>query len=200
MLTALLCVAFLSSCSKNNMVEIKNETGKVVERYAADKDGVKIGVYESFTDEGLLLERSNYKDGIQNGERTIFYSNGQAEIVENYQAGLLNGPYKVYYETGELKIESNYKNNVLGGVLKKYYKSGQLNEHVTFVENEENGPFKEYWENGQLKWEGTYRNGDNEYGELLKYNEEGTLVRKLMCDSLAVCRTFWTIEKGDNPE
>lgn len=190
--------AIIIGCASNSHVEIKNDSGKVVERYEANKDGLKIGSYESYTDEGVLLEKSNYKDGIQDGLRTIYYANGQAEIEENYQAGLLNGPYKAFYDTGELKIESNYSNNVLGGILKKYYKSGQIMEEVTFVNNEENGPFTEYWENGNLKWKGSFRNGDNEFGELLKYNEEGTVIRKLLCDSLAVCRTFWTIDGAEN--
>lgn len=190
----------LSSCAREKYVEVKDSSGKLTERYQIDKDSVKNGIYESYNYEGNILEKSMYKDGIQEGLRTIYHSNGKVEKEELYKHGLLNGLYKVYYDTGELMIESQYTNNEMQGQLKKYYPSGQLMEVVTFVDDLENGKFEEYWENGNKKWEGSYLNGDNEYGELLKYNEEGTLIRKLNCDSLAVCRTFWLLEGADDNE
>lgn len=65
------------------------------------------------------------------------------------------------------------------------------------VNNEENGPFTEYHENGQKAWEGTFLNGDNEYGLLQQYDEAGTLIKKMNCDSLGVCTTIWTLKDGD---
>lgn len=186
----------LLACSSERFVEIKDDDGNLLERYQVDKEGTRVGVYESYNG-GKLVSKANYKEGIQSGKRVIFFENGNPEIEENYKNGALEGDYKVYYDTGELMLESKYVDNTIQGQVKKYYKSGQLMEDVAFVNNEENGPFVEYWENGNLKWEGTYLNGDNEFGELKKYNEEGIIIRKLMCDSLAVCRTFWTLENGD---
>jgi len=189
----------LSACSSERFVEVKDNDGNLVERYLADKDGIKVGIYESYNG-GKLVSKANYKEGIQSGKRVIFFENGNPEIEEHYKNGSLEGPYKVYYDTGEMMLESVYVDNALQGKVKKYYKSGQLMEDVTFVNSEENGPFVEYWENGNLKWEGSYLNGDNEFGELKKYNEEGVVIRKLNCDSLAVCRTFWTLEGGFSNE
>lgn len=191
---------FVLACSSERFVEVNDDDGNLVERYQVDKEGTRVGVYESY-DSGRLVSKANYKEGIQSGKRVIFFDNGSPEIEENYQNGALEGDYKVFYDTGEVLLVSIYKNNTIQGQVKKYYKSGQLMEDVAFVDNEENGPFVEYWENGNLKWEGAYKKGDNEYGELKKYNEEGVVVRKLMCDSLAVCRTFWTLEEdGSNEE
>lgn len=193
----LFLVAILGiACSSERFVEVKDDDGNLLEKYQVDKEGTRNGSYESYY-EGRLVSKANYKEGIESGKRVIFYDNGSPEIEENYKNGALEGEYKVFYETGELKLISNYQNNTIQGQVKKYYTSGQLMEDVLFVDNEENGPFMEYWENGNLKWEGTYKDGDNEFGELKKYNEEGIVIRKLMCDSLAVCRTFWTID-GDN--
>lgn len=187
------------ACSAERFVEVKDDEGNLVEKYQVDKNGTKNGVYESYN-AGVLISKANYKEGIQSGKRVIFYDNGNLEIEENYANGQLDGEYKVYYETGELKLLMLYSDNTIQGKVKKYYKSGQIMEDVTFVDNEENGPFVEYWENGNLKWQGAYLNGDNEFGELQKFNEEGNLIRKLMCDSLAVCRTFWTLEGGTSNE
>lgn len=192
----ILLAILVLACSSERFVEVKDDKGNLVEKYQVDKDGTRNGIYESYYN-GKLVSKANYKEGIESGKRVIFYENGSPEIEENYKNGALEGEYKVFYETGELKLISNYINNTIQGKVKKYYVSGQLMEEVAFVDNEENGPFVEYWENGNLKWEGTYREGDNEFGELKKYNEEGIVIRKLKCDSLAVCRTFWTID-GDN--
>ena len=191
---------FVIACSSERFVEVKDEEGNLVERYQVDKEGTRNGVYESYNG-GRLVSKANYKEGIQSGKRVIFFDNGNPEIEENYQNGTLEGDYKVYYDSGELMLVSKYQENTIQGQVMKYYKSGQLMEDVTFLDNEENGPFAEYWENGNLKWEGSYKNGDNEFGALKKYNEEGIVIRKLMCDSLAVCRTFWTLEgEGSNDE
>lgn len=187
-------------CSTENIVQIKDDEGRIRESYQITKDSVKNGIYKAFYESGDLFEESNFIDGIQEGQRTIFYESGGKEIEEMYKSSLLNGDYKVYYESGKLKIEALYVNNEIKGKLKKYYETGQLMEDVSYSNNEENGPFIEYWENGNLKWEGSYRFGDNEYGELKKYDEQGVLIRKLMCDSLAVCRTFWTLAEDGNNE
>ena len=100
----------------------------------------------------------------------------------------------MYYDNGQVELVGKYTDGVLNGLVRKFYKSGTLQEVVSFVENIENGPFKEYHENGNLQWEGSYLNGDNEFGELMKYNNDGILIRKLVCDSNAVCRTTWTSE------
>ena len=33
-------------------------------------------------------------------------------------------------------------------------------------------------------------NGDNEFGLLERFDTTGTLIKKMMCDSMAICRTF----------
>ena len=83
------------------------------------------------------------------------------------------------------------------GLIKSYYPEGPLKEEVTMVDNEENGPFTEYYKDGTKEWEGTYLNGDNEFGLLKHYNDKGVLIKKMMCDSLAICSTIWTLEGGD---
>lgn len=191
----ILCL-FLMGC-KNNLIETKDENGQIIEKYTVNNEGEKEGLYEAFYKDGTLKESSNYINGQLDGERKIYFENGQVEIIENHVDNVVNGIYRVFYPTGQKNIESNYVNGVLEGLLKKYDSFGNLKEEVTFSNNEENGKFIEYYANGQKDWEGSYLNGDNEYGLLLKYDSTGVLIKKMMCDSLAVCRTIWTLEKGD---
>jgi len=88
-------------------------------------------------------------------------------------------------------METRYEDNVINGMVRRYYPSGQILEEVSYVGNEENGPFTEYHENGAKKWEGTYRNGDNEVGLLLEFAENGDTIKKMMCDDRYICTTIW---------
>lgn len=192
-----LSVASLTSCKDHNTVVIKDDLGRVSEKYQVNNSSVKNGVYEAFYSNGNIKEKCFYKDGNLSGERTLFFRSGDKEITENYTDGVIDGKYTVYYEGGKVKLEQNFDMGELTGMSTKYHENGQLAEEVQFDNGQENGPFKEYHENGKVHWEGAYLNGENEVGLLMEYNEEGELIKKMQCDSLSVCRTIWTKDKGD---
>ena len=185
---------FASCGEKYQLVEERNVSGYYLKSYYLDEDSLRQGKYTSYYDKDQIFEQSNYRNDLLDGKRFIYFENGQIEIEENYIGGILHDSFFVYHSNGNLELKGHYVNGSLEGQVMKYYSSGFIEEEVTYENNTENGPFTEYYENGMKKWEGTYLNGDNEFGELLKYSEEGILVRKLMCDSLAVCRTTWTQE------
>ncbi|MEZ4909682.1 MAG: hypothetical protein R2774_02355 [Saprospiraceae bacterium] len=142
-----------------------------------------------------MIEEGTYKQNLLFGKRKL-YTNGMVEIEESYDdTGSLQGTAYVYYPDGKVKIEKPYVDNKINGILKGYYPTGALKEEVTMVDNEENGPFTEYHLNGKIHWKGHYLNGDNEFGLLERFDTTGTLIKKMMCDSIGICRTFW---KSDN--
>ena len=188
----------ISCASKLETIELRNEDGKVIERFTQHKETkLKEGKLEIYDSDGKILETAHYKNGQLNGLRTVFYENGQAQVVEQYENGIFKGLFKTFYENGALKLEGEYTNGMMNGKWKGYYDSGELKEIVTFVDNEENGPFVEYFKNGKTKTEGNYLDGDNEHGELKMYNEAGDLVRKMDCNK-GVCRTIWKSENEQN--
>ena len=186
----------LFSC-KDSMTVIKDENGNVIERYHLNEQEQKHGAYSAYNASGEVTETANYSNDKLEGERKVYTADGNLEILENYKNNIMEGPYTVYHPNGQVSFEAEYTNGVLNGTTKSYNKDGSLKEEVTFSMNEENGPFKEYYANGNLEWEGTYLNGDNEFGLLKKYDESGELVKKMMCDSMAICRTIWTKADGD---
>jgi len=194
LLSILVCLA---SCSNTNEVVLKNPAGQIIEKYFIDKDSLRHGENLAFFDNGSLKEKALYAQGVLDGQRQLFFPNGQTQIIENYVAGHMHGNYEVYYESGLLLLKQNFRMDTLEGISRKYYENGQLEEEVMFADNLENGPFKEYYENGLLHWEGQYLNGDNEFGLLKEYDDMGELIKKMMCDSLAICRTIWTLKEGD---
>lgn len=189
-------ISLLVACSNSKTVEIKDDQGRVVERYQITEDSLKSGKYEVFYSSGKTKETANYLNGKLHGQRILYFENGQAEIEENYSEDKMHGLYKAYFENGQVNLEVEYVNSLMQGVLKRYYDNGQTQEEVTFVDSEENGPFKEYFSTGQVEWEGAYKNGDNEEGLLVQYLEDGSIKKKMNCTG-GVCRTIWTPEKGD---
>ena len=186
----------MASCSDGSVV-VKYDNGNIKELYQVDKDSLKTGQYLLFSESGDTLEKAHYSMGKLNGIRTIYSKGSVLEIEEQYVDGVMDGDYKVYHPNGQLMLAQNYSGGELIGESLRYYENGQLEERVTFENGQENGPFTEYHENGQVHWEGTYLNGDNEFGLLKEYNDAGELIKKMRCDSLAICRTIWTIEDGD---
>ncbi len=187
-------VISLASCSNTETIEVKNDNGVVIEAYTrSKKDFAKEGVYRAYDDEGRLTEDAMYKNDTLNGLRKIYFENGNIEAEEIYANGVFNGVYKGFYEDGKPELEGNYVKNEMVGIWKRFYPTGQLMEEVMFSDNNENGPFVEYHENGKIKAEGTYKNGDNEDGELKLYNELGVLERKMNC-TVGRCVTTWRSE------
>jgi antitoxin component YwqK of YwqJK toxin-antitoxin module len=187
--------SILASCS-DNTTETKHENGKTKEKYTVDSDQKRHGEYLAYNDKGVLIEKSTYTHGVITGIREVYKEDtGLIDVKESYdQAGLLSGPHITYHPDGKtIMIEKNYVNNAIQGILKAYYPNGKLKEQVTIKDNNENGPFTEYFMNGAIQWQGTYRNGDNEYGELIEYDSLGTIIKKMQCDSLAICRTTWKL-------
>jgi len=179
-------------------VQVFTEEGVLEKEYTIDQDSFMQGVLITYYSNGKdVFEKAEYLDDRLHGTRTLYYSSGQAEIVENYLQDILTDTLYMYYESGALKMKSYYNSGIHLGENTAYFENGVVKEVVQFKDNVEQGPFIEYYENGEIAWQGQYLNGDNEVGELKQYNEEGVLIKKMDCDSLGVCATVWTIEKGD---
>lgn len=187
---------FFTSCDKLIKVDQVNALSGLHEVYYIDADSMIQGE-KIVKINNQLYEKANYLDGVLSGERRIFFADGNVEIIEKYSEGLLTDTLKVFYTEGSIKVKMPYNRGVLEGDVLKYYPNGAIMEKVSFKDNEENGPFEEYYIDGTIHWRGQYLNGPNEYGPLEEYDEQGTLLKKMMCDSNAVCRTIWTIENGD---
>lgn len=186
-----------AACSDLEPVERRNGEGVVVERYTRSRaDSLMQGAYTAYDERGVLLERATYADGELDGTRTIYYPSGAVQIEETHAGGAFAGPYRTYFPDGQLELSGQYVNNVAEGVWTGYYPDGTKKEEVTFADNIEQGPFREWYSNGQLKAEGTYKDGDNEDGELVLYDLQGAVQKRMYCEA-GVCRTVWRAETAD---
>ena len=189
----LLILILLISCGQSNLISIK-ENGILIETYEIDQDSLRHGVTKKFYPTGQTFEKSIYKHGKLNGERLLFYENGVVEIRENYCDGMFCDTITTFYKSGIKRFEGVYNHGIMTGIVRGYFESGALKEEVTFLDNMEQGPFTEYHENGNIKWQGTYLNGPNEFGELTEFNDSGEKIKVMICDTLAICRTVWSVD------
>jgi antitoxin component YwqK of YwqJK toxin-antitoxin module len=194
----LLCIGCVTTCDDGlETVTEQDEFGNTITYKRSKVDAARQGLTQIVNPGGQLVEMAHYEADTLNGQRVIFYAKGDTNIVETYRMGLFEGPYRMYYENGTLKQKGQYLNNELIGTWRAYHENGQLKEEVQFENNEENGPFVEYHANGKLAAEGSYLDGDNEHGELKIYDEEGELLRTMMCDR-GRCQTTWSAETPEN--
>jgi len=197
-LSLLALVMILLSCSQMTEVRELNRAGILYRSYNIDQDSLIQGELITYFDNGIdIFEQANYVDNQIHGLRTLYFANQKTEIIEHYDHGTLVDTLKVYYSTGQLRRTEYYDRGVVRGEVITYFKNGRVKESVRYDDNLENGPFTEYYKNGHIKWEGTFVNGDNEVGALFKYDSTGQLIRKLICDSLSICKTTWTLQAAE---
>ena len=115
------------------------------------KAGKQNGLFQMYTEDGVLIDNASFKDGERDGLTEQFYN-----------------------DTGKLRVSANYKNGVLEGEFKAYYPNGNLQGEVNYINGEMNGDFKEYHENKKIRLSGSYKNSLQE-GEWKSYLEDGTL-------------------------
>lgn len=188
----------LLACSDTAVVEVRDEAGVITERYTVRKaDSVRHGPAEVFDLDGVLIEEAHYVEGEIEGVRKRYYADGILQAEETLRAGRLHGPYRSYYPDGALETESEYVDHDIEGKLIGYYRDGAKKEEVTMSGSLAIGPFREWHPNGALKAEGEYVMGGKEDGELLLYDRDGELERKMNCE-VGLCRTTWPAELVKN--
>jgi len=188
-----------TSCKNTLVKENFDDNGKLISQSEQKEDGTLHGVTKSYIENRLFSEEI-YDNGVLHGTRKIFYADGSLEILENYKNGKIDGTYMAYHPNGKEMLKAIYVDGSMQGLVTSYFDDGKVKEEVTFINGEENGPFVEYYPNGNIEWKGTYVPGKeepNEIGEVLNYNEDGTLIRKLQCDTIYgynKCKTTWSID------
>lgn len=115
------------------------------------KDGKQNGLFQMYTEEGILIDSGTFKNGERDGLTEQFYN-----------------------DTGKLRVSGNYKNGVLEGEFKAYYPSGTLQGKINYKDGEMNGEFEEYYENKNIRLSGSYKNSLQD-GEWKSYLEDGSL-------------------------
>ena len=96
-----------------NVIYFKNQ----IKEIGHWKDGKQNGNFKLYTEEGVLVDNTNFKDGEKDGVTEQYYSdNGNLRLKINFKNGVIEGEYIAYYPNGKIYIS---KNNLQGSLT--YY-------------------------------------------------------------------------------
>jgi antitoxin component YwqK of YwqJK toxin-antitoxin module len=146
------------------------------------KHGVPSGVFEFYSENGLLKSTIDHVQDTTINDVTNYYTDGKTILSKGRYVGKkLNkkwerqkqGRWEFYDERGQLIRFENYKDNVLQGESKVFYKNGQLSHELIYVNGKLNGPFQEFNSDGKLAKKGAYLE-DNFNGVVVFYDVNGS--------------------------
>ena len=148
--------------------------------------GVPTGVFEFYSENGLLKSTVDHVQDTTINDVTNFYVDGKTMLSKGRYVGKkLNnkwdrqkqGRWEFYNESGQLIRFENYKDNVLQGESKVYYSNGQLSHELIYVKGKLNGPFQEFNIDGKLAKKGAYLE-DSFHGLVTFYNVNGSKTKE----------------------
>ncbi|NBR13195.1 MAG: hypothetical protein EBQ94_04860 [Flavobacteriales bacterium] len=163
------------------------------------KDGLKTGLFEERTANGVLSVSGEFINGKKNGPWEFYQFDGQLEKKENYLNDSLDGDYIVYYPNGKVDTEGHYKlgkkigkwvwatehaniemagsfiDDQQDGKWEYYYPDGGMSYTANFDKGKKSGEWHYYYENGKDFKKGNYSNNEKE-GLWETWYESGTLL------------------------
>jgi antitoxin component YwqK of YwqJK toxin-antitoxin module len=140
-------------------------------------DGLKIGHWEEYDDNGKIEYRCEYNNGKLNGEYVEYFPNGNIESKGNYVNGEMDGYWKRYWFNGKLRSEGNYVDDKKEGYWVWYYSDGNIESKGNFVDGNPDVYWEEYHYSGELSSKGSYLNTEKE-GYWEYYHSNGKLRSK----------------------
>lgn len=125
------------------------------------KEGKQNGLFQMYTEEGILIDSGTFKDGERDGLTEQFYNDtGKLRVSANYKNGILEGEFKAYYPNENLQGEGNYKNGEMNGVFKEYYENKNIRLSGNYKNSLQDGEWKFYLEDGILQSIVNYKDGE----------------------------------------
>ncbi len=125
-LRIILAISLISatlSCS--NYQKEYYESGKIKAVYKTDKEGLWVGVYKQYYENGKLMFECDYSAGYPNGIAKYYYPSGQQKEIRHFNNGQLCDTIKCYDSIGNLYYFENYiKGQKVG--YGWYEKNGEL--------------------------------------------------------------------------
>ena len=157
---------------QNGLFQMYTEDGVLIDN-ANFKDGERDGLTEQYySDTGNLRAKAVYKNGMLHGEFKYCFPNGHTRAIANYENGNLNGKFDEYYENGNLKLTGLYKENLQEGEWQYFNEDKNLVSKVNYKDGELNGIKEDYHRNGNIWTRQEFKNNTPE-GIYEVYYEDG---------------------------
>ncbi len=111
------------------------------------------------TSAGLLAEKTTYNNGLRIGNYTSFYEDGKPKEKSNFANQELDREVLTYYPNGNKKAESFFSGGKPVKTWLYYHENGNLSASVPYQNNLVDGIRKTYNDKKEILKEETYENG-----------------------------------------
>lgn len=144
------------------------------------KNDVLDGLWDHYSDQGILIETSSYADGIYHGEQLVYSESGSGLVIElsNYFNGKKEGEHIKTYDNGQVAVKGQYYNDLETGEWLTYNEEGVLQSQINYEEGLYHGYYASHKttsdNTGQGEFNkvvGTYSKGKKQ-GEFTTYYKE----------------------------
>jgi antitoxin component YwqK of YwqJK toxin-antitoxin module/Tfp pilus assembly protein PilF len=142
------------------------------------KDGLKDGIWKSYSILGKVISEENWIGGIQSGLQQSFHENGNPELVYTCDSGKISGKIVKYFRSGHVYWTGYYNAGGYTGEWITYYSNDSVETRAYFANNKIAGRRMRYSPNGKLTTEETF-NTDGEPIRIKYFDFEGKLTDEL---------------------
>lgn len=152
--------SMLETISGEQSQEEVQEDGRTYQAVITYKPGTKIkhGKETLYYLDGALAQVAFYVDGKREGLYQIFSQRGVLIYEAYYNGGVLHGLCRLFdVKNGSLRSEMNFVYGTQEGEMKIYDTSGALWHSIEYKNGKKNGIAKEFDENGKIVREVIYR-------------------------------------------
>ncbi len=140
--------------SVSSNVNTGTSAGLLAEK-ATYNNGLRIGNYTSFYEDGKPKEKSNFANQELDREVLTYYSNGNKKAESFFSAGKPIKTWLYYHENGNLSASVPYQNNLVDGIRKTYNDKKEILKEETY-ENGKKHKLTKIYQNGLLHIEENY--------------------------------------------
>ena len=113
------------------------------------------------------------------GKWYTFFEDGKLQSTYSYSdEGKLDGVFVQYFSNGKIYISGTFKNNIQSGLWKTFYVNGNLETEGEMFEGKRYKRWNYYFNSGLIKEISNYNIEGKLDGELITFDEYGTLVSK----------------------
>lgn len=150
-------------------------------------NGVKSGLFRSFTQNGTKESESTYENGTKTGIETFFYPESQTvRSTTEYLADQKHGKCRRFATDGKLIGESNWKEGKRNGRNVEFYTDSlaessslsddrQMSNLEHYIDGEKHGIFMKWAITGKLLMYGAYKNGQRDGRFAAWFEDTGAL-------------------------
>ena len=151
----------------NAEIAVQKDAGGMITESGIIRNGVKDGIYMTYTPEGKIKTLGSYVNGKLNGVYLEMSDREQVELKAHYKNDQLHGQW-ASYKYGRPTKELNYNNGKLDGAYSEWTDRGKLSKKGSFKDGKQDGLLQFFDEEEKLMMEYTYKDGEKVSGGIVE--------------------------------